>query len=74
MKYLQSKEEKQNFVVIDDKRHLPKYFKDKNSIKTNIVDGALTMSSILNYLDTYYPKLLDSNPLKDTYHFEEVKQ
>ena len=74
MKYLQSKEEKQNFVVIDDKRHLPKYFKDKNSIKTNIVDGALTMSSILNYLDTYYTKLLDSNPLKDTYHFEEVKQ
>lgn len=74
MKYLQSKDEKQNFVVIDDKPHLPKYFKEKNSIKTNIVAGSLSMSTILNYLDTYFPKLLDKNPPKDYYNFVETNE
>lgn len=73
MAYLQGKNEDHNFVVIDDKSHLPKYFKDSNSIKTNIVNGSLNMSNMLNYIDTYFPHLASKNPLKDIYEFEKSK-
>lgn len=72
MAYLQGKNESQNFVVIDDKSHLPKYFKNSNSIKTNIINGSLNMSNMLNYIDTYFPHLANKNPLKDVYNFEET--
>ena len=71
MEYLQVKNENENFVVIDDKQHLPKFFKGKNGIKTNILNGALNMSTVLNYLDINFEPLAHKNNLKDHYGFEE---
>ena len=70
MEYLQVKNENENFVVIDDKQHLPKFFKGKNGIKTNILNGALNMSTVLNYLDINFEPLAHKNNLKDHYGFE----
>ena len=74
LRYLAEHEDRnvtQNFLTIDDKGHLPKYFKDQNSIKTNIINGSLTMSDILNYLDKYQTEVAKQNPLKDEYGFEQ---
>ena len=74
LRYLAEHEDRnvtQNFLTIDDKGHLPKYFKDQNSIKTNIINGSLTMSDILNYLDKYQTEVAEKNPLKDEYGFEQ---
>lgn len=57
-----------NFVTIDDKRHLPQYFKPENCIKTSMF-RALEIPQIINYLDTYHSDVMKDNPPKDFYDF-----
>ena len=64
--YLVDYEEWKDFVILDDKSRLKKCFSEKNFIKTNLWDGALTMSDVLNYLHIYYPDLAKQNPIKDS--------
>lgn len=59
-------DEWKDFLIIDDKSSLKKCFSSKNFIKTNLWDGSLTISDVLNYLNTYYPDLEKQNPIKDT--------
>ena len=69
IKFIQEKK-LSNYVVIDDIPSITKYFAEKNNIKTNIISGALTISSILNYIDSYYP---DLSPCFPFYQFEFEK-
>ena len=67
--YLIENDEWKEFLIIDDKSSLKKCFSEKNFIKTNIWDGALTISDVLNYLKTYYPDLEKQNPIKDNFMY-----
>ena len=64
--YLTNNDDWKDFLIIDDKSSLKKCFREKNLIRTNIWDGSLTISDVLNYLNTYYPDLEKQNPIKDT--------
>ena len=62
-------DEWKEFLIIDDKSSLKKCFSENNFIKTNIWDGALTISDVLNSLKTYYPDLEKQNPIKDNFMY-----
>lgn len=49
--YLQEKDDKDNFLILDDqKRDLKKFFSEDNIIKTNIYAQSLTLSQIQNWI------------------------
>lgn len=71
MEFIKKYKLNENYVVIDDIPKITQYFAEKNNIKTNIIDGALTMSSILNYIDTYHQNLSKKFPIDTAFDFEK---
>lgn len=67
--YLASNDEWIDFLIIDDKMSLKKYFVEKNFLKTNIWNGALKMSDVSDYLNKYFPELAKGNALENKTNF-----
>ena len=45
------------FLMLDDSFKAEKQFGNKNIIETNLIDGSLTVSSVMNYIDTFHKDL-----------------
>ncbi len=58
--------DKNKFVVLDDKKHLSKHF-DSDCIHTNIINGCLTISDVMNYIDTKHPQIAKSHKIVDDF-------
>ena len=43
--------------MLDDSFKIDKQFGDKNIIETNLINGSLTVSSVMNYIDTFHKEL-----------------
>lgn len=50
----------ENFCVIDDLPTLKKHFVAKNSIRTSMLNSALNKSKVNDYLQKFYPDLIET--------------
>ena len=60
-----------DYLVIDDKKHIPLYLNERNYIKTKLWNNSLNISTVLDYLDKFHPALAKLNPLPDDFDFEK---
>lgn len=63
--FLQAHDCKDNYLIIDDLKCIPKNFPEGKYIHTNLKDSCLNMSQVIDFIDKYYPELKDNVPLEN---------
>ena len=63
-KYLEANN-REKFLILDDSFSAGNFIKEENIIETNIVNGALSISSVINYIDTFQKDLSPFVPIKN---------